>query len=70
MIKNQTQVSCIAGRFFTDWATREAPKDLNDFQINLFALEKKKKSCKLKSILMFPQNLKKKINLFDCGIIK
>ena len=23
--KNQTQVSCIAGRFFTDWAMREAP---------------------------------------------
>ena len=22
--KDQTQVSCIAGRFFTDWATREA----------------------------------------------
>ena len=40
MMKNQTQVSCIAGRFFTDWATREAPKDFNDIQINLFALEK------------------------------
>ena len=24
--KNQTQVSFIAGRFFTDWATREAPE--------------------------------------------
>ena len=23
--RNQTQVSCIAGRFFTNWATREAP---------------------------------------------
>ena len=23
--RNQTQVSCIAGGFFTDWATREAP---------------------------------------------
>ena len=23
--KNQTRVSCIAGRFFTSWATREAP---------------------------------------------
>ena len=22
--RNQTQVSCIAGRFFTNWATREA----------------------------------------------
>ena len=24
--RNQTQVSCIAGRFFTNWATREAAK--------------------------------------------
>ena len=23
--RDQTQVSCIAGRFFTNWATREAP---------------------------------------------
>ena len=23
-LRNQTQNSCIAGRFFTDWATREA----------------------------------------------
>ena len=23
--RNRTQVSCIAGRFFTNWATREAP---------------------------------------------
>ena len=23
--RDQTQVSCIAGRFFTIWATREAP---------------------------------------------
>ena len=23
--KDQTQVSCIAGLFFTNWATREAP---------------------------------------------
>ena len=26
--RNRTQVSCIAGRFFTVWATRAAPKDL------------------------------------------
>ena len=26
--KNQTGVSCIAGRFFTDWAIREAPISL------------------------------------------
>ena len=26
-LKNQTRVSCIAGRFFTSWATREAPWD-------------------------------------------
>ena len=24
--RNQTGISCIAGRFFTDWAIREAPK--------------------------------------------
>ena len=24
-LRNQTRVSCIAGRFFTNWATREAP---------------------------------------------
>ena len=24
-LRNQTRVSCIAGRFFTSWATREAP---------------------------------------------
>ena len=27
--KDRTQVSCIAGRFFTSWATREAPMDLS-----------------------------------------
>ena len=27
--RNRTQVSCIAGRFFTDWATREASEDTN-----------------------------------------
>ena len=26
--KNQTQVSCIAGGFFTSWATREAPQKI------------------------------------------
>ena len=26
--RNRTRVSCIAGRFFTSWATREAPKIL------------------------------------------
>ena len=25
--RDQTQVSCIVGRFFTIWATREAPKE-------------------------------------------
>ena len=25
--RNQTRVSCIAGRFFTNWATREAPRN-------------------------------------------
>ena len=26
--RNRTQISCIAGRFFTSWATREAPRIL------------------------------------------
>ena len=30
--RNQTQISCIAGRFFTNWAMREAPwKSANTF---------------------------------------
>ena len=28
--RNQTRVSCIAGRFFTSWATREAPESPYD----------------------------------------
>ena len=28
--RDQTQVSCTAGRFFTDWATREAQSYLGD----------------------------------------
>ena len=31
--RNQTQVSCIAGRFFTNWVTREAPSGLRRSQI-------------------------------------
>ena len=27
--RDQTQVSCIAGRLFTSWATREAPYSVN-----------------------------------------
>ena len=27
--RDRTQVSCIAGRFFTSWATREAPEPVN-----------------------------------------
>ena len=33
--RNQTQVFCIAGRFFTDWAPREAQKELSSCQIVL-----------------------------------
>ena len=29
--RTRTQVSCIAGRFFTDWATRETPTSCIDF---------------------------------------
>ena len=32
--RNWTRVSCIAGRFFTNWAIREAP-DLKNFKISL-----------------------------------
>ena len=28
--RNQTGVSCIAGRFFTSWATREAPPNIHE----------------------------------------
>ena len=31
-LKNQTGVSCIAGRFFTNWALREAQKFLRKYQ--------------------------------------
>ena len=37
--RDQTQVSCIAGRFFTIWATREAPVNLRTFY------QPKKKLC-------------------------
>ena len=40
--RDWTQVSCIAGRFFTIWATREAPqKDLNGSVNNLHILNNK-----------------------------
>ena len=31
--RDQTQVSCIAGRFFTSWATREASVQFSTFQL-------------------------------------
>ena len=37
--RDRTQVSCIAGRFFTIWATREAPGDMNKRNSFLTALE-------------------------------
>ena len=33
--RDQTWVSCIAGRFFTNWATREAPASFNERQLVL-----------------------------------
>ena len=38
--RNQTQVSCITGRFFTDWATKEVSWYLEDvfFGFSLFSL--------------------------------
>ena len=33
--RDQTQISCIAGRFFTVWATREAPMDNEATQIEM-----------------------------------
>ena len=38
-LRNPTQVSCIAGRCFTDWATREAPPTKHTFiQLSLVTL--------------------------------
>ena len=37
--RNQTRVSCIAGRFFTTWAIREAPYPIYNF-LNWFPLPK------------------------------
>ena len=36
--RDQTQASCIAGRFFTSWATREAPSILLTLLLFLFLL--------------------------------
>ena len=33
--RDRTQVSCIAGRFFTRWATREDPNNYTPIKINL-----------------------------------
>ena len=57
--RDQTQVSCIAGRFFTDWATREAHVNINNINIwninsfylvgdlydSLYIIESKKWAC-------------------------
>ena len=34
--KNQTEVSCIAGRFFTDWAMREATRIIRNYFEQLY----------------------------------
>ena len=39
--RDQTQVSCIAGRFFTIWATREALSSM-DWLLSIFPLESSK----------------------------
>ena len=36
--RNRTRISCIAGRFFTNWATREDPRVHNGDQWSLFML--------------------------------
>ena len=36
--RNQTGISCIAGRFFTNWATREPKWDY--IKLNIFCIEK------------------------------
>ena len=33
--RDRTQVSCTAGRFFTRWATKEAPRNYTPIKINL-----------------------------------
>ena len=42
--RDRTQISCIAGRFFTSWATREAPRYISMY---LLRIGKKKPICSL-----------------------
>ena len=36
--RDRTRASCIAGKFFTSWATREAPFEHNKYTINIFSM--------------------------------
>ena len=42
--RDQTEVSCIAGRFFTSWATKEAFGIMKKTNLNDFPLKKNKKT--------------------------
>ena len=44
-LRDQTQVSCIAGRFFTTWATREAK--------NIAQCEAKTHEAEIKSLMLY-----------------
>ena len=67
--RDRTQVSCIAGRCFTLWATREAPRKREIFpkfyKANIFLLTKADKGMTRKENYRFlhknPQKKKKKI---------
>ena len=56
--RGQTQVSCIAGKFFTSWATKEAPV-MNILTINIlfivfyFFLKIKNFQLEIKEILFY-----------------
>ena len=58
--RDRTQVSCIAGRFFTIWATREAPEMAIHFEIFLNGLF---------SAITFSSNYRRVLNFFSNSIV-
>ena len=44
-LRNQTGISCIAGRFFTTWATREAPHKVHNKTKNQVIIVRTKDYC-------------------------
>ena len=58
--RERTQVSCIAGRFFTIWATREAPKMAIHFEIFL---------NELFSAITFSPNYRRVLYFFSSSVV-